>query len=144
MGKKLEKVAPDDLDKLLGELDEVMVKELGGCGTQKEAMQKEVDKARETAKTRCEKMVEDKKKAEAERVEKEKKAKEAAELAEKLLSELEPLVVEAEAALDEVKEAVTALSKEGGLASEKEVSKAVEAVNKAAEQSKDKSKVCTD
>merc|ERR1712087_652087 len=61
-----------------------------------------------------------------------------------LLSELEPLVVEAEAALDEVKEAVTALSKEGGLASEKEVTKAVEAVNKATEQSKDKSKVCTD
>merc|ERR1712050_742079 len=103
-----------------------MVKELGGCGTQKEAMQKEVDKARETAKTRCEKIVEDKKKAEAEKAEKEKKAKEASELAEKLLSELEPLVAEAEAAVDEVKEAVAALSKEGGLASEKKVSKAVE------------------
>merc|ERR1712039_618135 len=102
MGKKLEKVAPDDLEKVLGELDEIMVKELGGCGSQKEAMQKEVDKARETAKTRCEKIVEDKKKA------------------------------------------VAAFSKEGGLASEKEVTKVVEAVNRATEESKEKSKACTD
>merc|ERR1711948_114939 len=92
----------------------------------------------------CEKTVEDKKKAEALKAENEKKAKEAAELAEKHLADLEPLVVEAEEAVEAVKEAVLVFAKEGGLTSEKEVTKAAEAVAKAVEHSKDRSKACTD
>merc|ERR1712039_949876 len=104
----------------------------------------EVDTGREAAKTRCANMVEDKKKAEELKAENEKKAKEAAELAAKHLADLEPLVIEAESAVEAVKEAVAVFSKEGGLTAEKEVAKAAEAVATAVEHCKERSKACTD
>merc|ERR1711920_422876 len=142
--KKLDKVAPDGLDQLLGEVDQIMAKELDKCGTQKEPMQREVDTAREAAKARCTKTVEDKKKAEELKAENEKKAKEAAELAAKHLADLEPLVIEAESTVEAVKKAVEVYSKEGGLTTEKEVTKAAEAVAAAVENCKERSKACTD
>merc|ERR1711920_1217686 len=51
---KLLKVQPEGLDDLKKEVEEILAKELDNCGSKKETVKQETDKAIETANKRCE------------------------------------------------------------------------------------------
>lgn len=125
----------DTLQQLKTELSESMAKELETCGSMKEKVKEEADKAVEQTTARLEAAKKAKEDAEAKR-------KEMQEKAEALLAKMGELVTDAEAAAKEVKEAAEPLSKEG--ANLKSVTAAAEAVEEVSVEAKSKLKLCTD
>merc|ERR1712228_713010 len=50
---KLQRVQPEGLDDVKKEIEEILEKELENCGSKKDTVKQEVDKALETADTKC-------------------------------------------------------------------------------------------
>jgi len=133
--QKVRGATDDTLQQLKTELSEIMAKELEACGSIKDKIKEDADKAVEQTVARLEAA----KKAAADA---EAKRKELQEKAEGLLARLGELVTDAEAASRKVQEAAEPLSEDGaGLES---VTAAADAVEGASAEAKAKLKLCTD
>lgn len=142
--QKVRGAAPDTIDDLQKELEEVMAAELENCGSQKQRMQEESDKGLEQARARIEQLNLAKRKEGEKKEEDEKRLREAVATAKKLIEELTALVEVAETAASKLRETAAPLEASDSQLSVADVERVAQAVEDAGINSRASTKASTD